>query len=179
MSAQRYQKEYSEFKRQQLELDDELKSVDNQMRYCQIQLDRLKKTNVFNATFHIWYTRHIVGRRLHIGPPVPLDSQSDVIFLSDQAQRPVWNHQQLPAGSTPQCPRGVERDQRCLGPDGAAAARTRQQDGAALPKVRTHSVTHSLYVTFLLSTVFLLGYFPGGIADTRGKKTLVDMVLIL
>uniref|UniRef100_A0A8C8IFQ3 Beclin-1 n=1 Tax=Oncorhynchus tshawytscha TaxID=74940 RepID=A0A8C8IFQ3_ONCTS len=48
-----YQKEYSEFKRQQLELDDELKSVDNQMRYCQIQLDRLKKTNVFNATFHI------------------------------------------------------------------------------------------------------------------------------
>lgn len=54
-APQRYQKEYSEFKRQQLELDDELKSVDNQMRYCQIQLDRLKKTNVFNATFHIWY----------------------------------------------------------------------------------------------------------------------------
>lgn len=51
----RYQKEYCEFKRQQLELDDELKSVDNQMRYCQAQLDRLKKTNVFNATFHIWY----------------------------------------------------------------------------------------------------------------------------
>lgn len=25
------------------------------MRYCQAQLDRLKKTNVFNATFHIWY----------------------------------------------------------------------------------------------------------------------------
>lgn len=56
LCAKRYQKEYSEFKRQQLELDDELKSVDNQMRYCQIQLDRLKKTNVFNATFHIWYT---------------------------------------------------------------------------------------------------------------------------
>lgn len=56
LTALRYQKEYSEFKRQQLELDDELKSVDNQMRYCQIQLDRLKKTNVFNATFHIWYT---------------------------------------------------------------------------------------------------------------------------
>uniref|UniRef100_UPI00398F73E1 beclin-1 isoform X2 n=1 Tax=Pristiophorus japonicus TaxID=55135 RepID=UPI00398F73E1 len=50
-----YQREYSEFKRQQLELDDELKSVDNQMRYAQIQLDKLKKTNVFNATFHIWY----------------------------------------------------------------------------------------------------------------------------
>ncbi|XP_021784916.1 beclin-1 isoform X4 [Papio anubis] len=48
-----YQREYSEFKRQQLELDDELKSVENQMRYAQIQLDKLKKTNVFNATFHI------------------------------------------------------------------------------------------------------------------------------
>lgn len=57
LCAERYQKEYSEFKRQQLELDDELKSVDNQMRYCQNQLDRLKKTNVFNATFHIWYTQ--------------------------------------------------------------------------------------------------------------------------
>lgn len=50
----RYQKEYCEFKRQQLELDDELKSVENQMRYAQMQLDKLKKTNVFNATFHIW-----------------------------------------------------------------------------------------------------------------------------
>uniref|UniRef100_A0A4W3ICC0 Beclin-1 n=1 Tax=Callorhinchus milii TaxID=7868 RepID=A0A4W3ICC0_CALMI len=51
-----YQKEYSEFKRQQLELDDELKSVENQMRYAQVQLDKLKKTNVFNATFHIWHS---------------------------------------------------------------------------------------------------------------------------
>lgn len=54
LAAHRYQKEYSEFKRQQLELDDELKSVENQMRYAQLQLDKLKKTNVFNATFHIW-----------------------------------------------------------------------------------------------------------------------------
>ena len=29
-------------------------SVDNQMRYAQAQLDKLKKTNVFNSTFHIW-----------------------------------------------------------------------------------------------------------------------------
>lgn len=54
IASWRYQKEYSEFKRQQLDLDDELKSVDNQMRYAQMQLDKLKKTNVFNATFHIW-----------------------------------------------------------------------------------------------------------------------------
>lgn len=57
MTAHRYQREYSEFKRQQLELDDELKSVENQMRYAQVQLDKLKKTNVFNATFHIWHSR--------------------------------------------------------------------------------------------------------------------------
>ncbi|XP_037665713.1 beclin-1 isoform X2 [Choloepus didactylus] len=54
-----YQREYSEFKRQQLELDDELKSVENQMRYAQMQLDKLKKTNVFNATFHIWHKQGI------------------------------------------------------------------------------------------------------------------------
>jgi len=30
-------------------------SVDNQLRYAKTQLDRLKKTNVFNTTFHIWY----------------------------------------------------------------------------------------------------------------------------
>ena len=29
-------------------------SVDNQLKYAQAQLDKLKKTNVFNATFHIW-----------------------------------------------------------------------------------------------------------------------------
>ncbi|XP_029600869.1 beclin-1-like [Salmo trutta] len=71
-----YQKEYSEFKRQQLELDDELKSVDNQMRYCQIQLDRLKKTNVFNATFHIWHSGQfgtINNFRLGQLPSVPVE----------------------------------------------------------------------------------------------------------
>lgn len=71
-----YQKEYSEAKRQQLELDDELKSVDNQMRYCQIQLDRLKKTNVFNATFHIWHSGQfgtINNFRLGRLPSVPVE----------------------------------------------------------------------------------------------------------
>ncbi|NP_001254561.1 beclin-1 [Gasterosteus aculeatus] len=71
-----YQKEYSEFKRQQLELDDELKSVEHQMRYCQIQLDRLKKTNVFNATFHIWHSGQfgtINNFRLGRLPSVPVE----------------------------------------------------------------------------------------------------------
>uniref|UniRef100_UPI00398F2B1A beclin-1 isoform X1 n=1 Tax=Pristiophorus japonicus TaxID=55135 RepID=UPI00398F2B1A len=71
-----YQREYSEFKRQQLELDDELKSVDNQMRYAQIQLDKLKKTNVFNATFHIWHSGQfgtINNFRLGRLPSVPVE----------------------------------------------------------------------------------------------------------
>uniref|UniRef100_A0A6I8NAP4 Beclin 1 n=1 Tax=Ornithorhynchus anatinus TaxID=9258 RepID=A0A6I8NAP4_ORNAN len=71
-----YQKEYSEFKRQQLELDDELKSVDNQMRYAQMQLDKLKKTNVFNATFHIWHSGQfgtINTFRLGRLPSVPVE----------------------------------------------------------------------------------------------------------
>ncbi|KAE8575735.1 hypothetical protein XENTR_v10003924 [Xenopus tropicalis] len=72
----RYQKEYSEFKRQQLELDDDLKSVENQMRYAQIQLDKLKKTNVFNATFHIWHSGQfgtINNFRLGRLPSVPVE----------------------------------------------------------------------------------------------------------
>ncbi|XP_069490274.1 beclin-1 [Ambystoma mexicanum] len=71
-----YQKEYSEFKRQQLELDDDLKSVDNQMRYAQFQLDKLKKTNVFNATFHIWHSGQfgtINNFRLGRLPSVPVE----------------------------------------------------------------------------------------------------------
>ena len=30
-------------------------SVDNQLKYAKSQLDKLKKTNVFNTTFHIWW----------------------------------------------------------------------------------------------------------------------------
>uniref|UniRef100_A0A8C5GCM2 Beclin-1 n=1 Tax=Gouania willdenowi TaxID=441366 RepID=A0A8C5GCM2_GOUWI len=76
LETEQYQKQYSEFKRQQLELDDELKSVDNQMRYCQTQLDRLKKTNVFNATFHIWHSGQfgtINNFRLGRLPSVPVE----------------------------------------------------------------------------------------------------------
>uniref|UniRef100_A0A5F8H7P2 Atg6 BARA domain-containing protein n=1 Tax=Monodelphis domestica TaxID=13616 RepID=A0A5F8H7P2_MONDO len=68
-----YQREYSEFK-QELELDDELKSMDNP--YAQIQLDKLKKTNVFNATFHIWHRGQcgtINNFRLGQLPSVPVE----------------------------------------------------------------------------------------------------------
>ncbi|ESO97066.1 hypothetical protein LOTGIDRAFT_226844 [Lottia gigantea] len=55
---EKYWKEYNEYKRQATELDDEQRSIDNQLRYAQTQLDKLKKTNVFNATFHIWHSGH-------------------------------------------------------------------------------------------------------------------------
>ncbi|KAH9523274.1 Beclin-1 [Bulinus truncatus] len=51
----RYWHEYNDQCRIAIELEDEQKSVDNQLKYAQAQLDRLKKTNVFNATFHIWH----------------------------------------------------------------------------------------------------------------------------
>ena len=35
-------------------------SVDNQMKYAQAQLDKLKKTNVFNSTFHIWWVDSLI-----------------------------------------------------------------------------------------------------------------------
>ena len=46
-----------------------LRSVDNQMRYAQAQLDKLKKTNVFNSTFHIWW----VDNSLHSRPKTKLE----------------------------------------------------------------------------------------------------------
>ncbi|XP_037661642.1 beclin-2 [Choloepus didactylus] len=48
------QRVYSELKQQELDLLDELTSVDNRLRYAQTQLEWLQKTNVFSITFDIW-----------------------------------------------------------------------------------------------------------------------------
>ena len=45
-------------KRQLLLAEDDFKSLHCQLRYAESQMERLKKTNVFNATFHIWHTGH-------------------------------------------------------------------------------------------------------------------------
>ncbi|XP_064598000.1 beclin-1-like [Liolophura sinensis] len=71
-----YFHEYSELKRQLQSFEDEARSVENQLRYAQTQLDKLKKTNVFNATFHIWHSGHfgtINNFRLGRLPSVPVD----------------------------------------------------------------------------------------------------------
>ncbi|MBZ3876516.1 Beclin-2 [Sciurus carolinensis] len=49
----RYQRDFDELKWQQQELFDQLTSVENQLWYAQVQLDQLKKTDIFNATFEI------------------------------------------------------------------------------------------------------------------------------
>ncbi|XP_037365711.1 beclin-2 [Talpa occidentalis] len=49
-----YQREHSFLQWQQLQLLDELNSVENQLCRAQNQQARLKKTNIFRATFEIW-----------------------------------------------------------------------------------------------------------------------------
>lgn len=47
-----------------------------QLQYAQQQLDKLKKTNVFNATFHIWHAGHfgtINSFRFGRLPSLPVD----------------------------------------------------------------------------------------------------------
>jgi len=71
-----YWREYCNYKRQLLLYEDEQKSVDNQLGYAQSQLDKLNKTNVFNATFHIWHSGHfgtINNFRLGRLPNVPVE----------------------------------------------------------------------------------------------------------
>lgn len=73
---QKYFREYNEYKRQLFEYEDAQRSVDNQLKYAKSQLDKLTKTNVFNATFHIWYSGHfgtINNFRLGRLPNVPVE----------------------------------------------------------------------------------------------------------
>lgn len=51
-------------------------SLKCQINYAQAQLEKLKKTNVFNATFHIWHSGHfgtINNFRLGRLPSAPVD----------------------------------------------------------------------------------------------------------
>ncbi|XP_063953505.1 beclin-1-like [Lytechinus pictus] len=76
LEEERYWQDYNEYKRQLLEFQEEQRSVDNQLRYTQTQLERLNKTNVFNSTFHIWHNGHfgtINGFRLGRLPSVPVE----------------------------------------------------------------------------------------------------------
>lgn len=72
----RYWQEYSYLEKQHLQCEDDNLSADNQLHYAQAQLDKLQKTNVFNATFHIWHKGHfgtINNFRLGRLPSVPVE----------------------------------------------------------------------------------------------------------
>lgn len=72
----KYWQEYNNLKRTYFASEDELQSVTNQLRYTQSQVDKLKRSNVFNITFHIWHCGHfgtINGFRLGRLPTVPVD----------------------------------------------------------------------------------------------------------
>jgi len=76
VQEEQYWRQYSQHKQQLLLAEDEYSSLDCQLRYNQSQLDKLKKTNVFNATFHIWHSGHfgtINGFRLGRLPSIPVE----------------------------------------------------------------------------------------------------------
>ncbi|XP_033217113.1 beclin-1-like protein isoform X1 [Belonocnema kinseyi] len=73
---ERYWREYSRHRRDLMLGEDESRSLDCQLAYASSQLERLKKTNVFNATFHIWHSGHfgtINSFRLGRLPSAPVD----------------------------------------------------------------------------------------------------------
>lgn len=72
----KYWQEYNHLKRTYFASEDELQSVTNQLRYTQSQVEKLKRSNVFNMTFHIWHCGHfgtINGFRLGRLPTVPVE----------------------------------------------------------------------------------------------------------
>lgn len=72
----RFWKQYNKYSRDLFCLEDEYRSTEYQLNYAQFHLDRLKKTNVFNTTFHIWHKGHfgtINNFRLGRLPSAPVD----------------------------------------------------------------------------------------------------------
>ncbi|KAL1435090.1 hypothetical protein MTO96_001633 [Rhipicephalus appendiculatus] len=72
----RYWREYSDLNRQLMQCSDDHASVEQQLKYSENKLSMLHKTNVFNATFHIWHNGHfgtINNFRLGRLPNVPVE----------------------------------------------------------------------------------------------------------
>lgn len=70
-----YWTEYNHLKYQLFNLDDDILSAENQLAYYKQRIDKLSKTNVLNATFHIWHTGNfatINGFRLGRLPKEPV-----------------------------------------------------------------------------------------------------------
>ena len=76
--GQRYWKQYSKYKRELLIAEDDSRSLDCRLRYAQSQIEKLRKTNVFSATFHVSCSGTLAtinGFRLGRLPAVPVECQ--------------------------------------------------------------------------------------------------------
>uniref|UniRef100_A0A0K8TRH3 Putative beclin-like protein n=1 Tax=Tabanus bromius TaxID=304241 RepID=A0A0K8TRH3_TABBR len=74
--GERYWREYTKHRRDLMITEEEFRSLECQIAYAQSQLEKLKKTNVFNVTFHIWHAGHfgtINNFRLGRLPSSPVD----------------------------------------------------------------------------------------------------------
>lgn len=73
---EKYRKEYSKYRRDLMLSEDEFRSLECQIAYSHMQLEKLRRTNVFNVTFHIWHAGHfgtINTFRLGRLPSAPVD----------------------------------------------------------------------------------------------------------
>jgi len=71
-----YWREYCKHQKSLMDFEDGRASVCCQLQYVECQLDKLRKTNVFNSTFHIWHKGHfgtINNFRLGRLPSVPVE----------------------------------------------------------------------------------------------------------
>lgn len=76
IDEEKYRKEYSKYRRELMLSEDEYRSLECQIAYANSQLEKLKRTNVFNVTFHIWHSGHfgtINTFRLGRLPSAPVD----------------------------------------------------------------------------------------------------------
>ncbi|CAO1430628.1 unnamed protein product [Diamesa tonsa] len=73
---EKYWREYTKHRRELIGAEDEYRSLECQLAYSKSQLDKLKTTNVFNVTFHIWHSGHfgtINNFRLGRLPSAPVE----------------------------------------------------------------------------------------------------------
>lgn len=76
LQEEKFRREYIKYRRDLNLVEEEYKSLKAQIVYSKRQLKKLKQTNVFNVTFHIWHTGHfgtINTFRLGRLPSAPVD----------------------------------------------------------------------------------------------------------
>jgi beclin 1 len=76
MKEEVYWKEYADYHMRLREFHQESCSVDAKAQYAKAQLERIKRTNVFNDAFHIWYDGHFgTINRFRLGrlPSIPVE----------------------------------------------------------------------------------------------------------